>query len=418
MAGSPKKRGSTRRVAEGIYARNGHYVVPIYDASTGKKKWHSGFESLADAKEFKREEERRKRLGKRGIGPETVASFAERWPRDHPRPERTTNMHNAERVKAFVRDFGDRMLADVTRQEARAWAMGGQVPENMRETAKGWFGAEAKPNGQVVVPAHRGNVAPVRAMFNDAIRDELIEQNPFGNMRLPQSRGRKDLIVLSEAELDRLTAIAHQVHGPEYGPLFAAFIQVAAWTGMRPGELYALRWSDVDYSRGEIHVRSAYKSKTKETGLPKNHERRTIVLLAAAEVALRGIPRRATAGPGEADPDVIFVTKRGKPYSGRTHHFYWDPVRTAFWAQLPPERQAEVSRQMDFYELRHYCATRLLERGLWASDVAEQLGHRDNGKLVMDTYGHPSRDAARERIRAADRPGLLREGSHRARLPA
>ena len=53
---------------------------------------------------------------------------------------------------------------------------------------------------------------------------------------------------------------------------------------------------------------------------------------------------------------------------------------------------------MAFYETRHYWATFLLELGLSPSDVAVQLGHADNGKLVVDTYGHPSERAARARI--------------------
>jgi integrase len=54
---------------------------------------------------------------------------------------------------------------------------------------------------------------------------------------------------------------------------------------------------------------------------------------------------------------------------------------------------------MDFHELRPFCATYLLERGLPPSDVAVQLGHTDNGALVMSTYGHPSEEAAGRRIR-------------------
>lgn len=56
---------------------------------------------------------------------------------------------------------------------------------------------------------------------------------------------------------------------------------------------------------------------------------------------------------------------------------------------------------MDFYELRHFCATHLLELGVSHADVAIQLGHRDGGALVMSTYGHPAGAGARSRLRAA-----------------
>lgn len=56
--------------------------------------------------------------------------------------------------------------------------------------------------------------------------------------------------------------------------------------------------------------------------------------------------------------------------------------------------------EMDFYELRHFCATHLLELGVAHADVAVQLGHRRRA-LVMSTYGHPSEDAARSRLKRA-----------------
>ena len=52
-------------------------------------------------------------------------------------------------------------------------------------------------------------------------------------------------------------------------------------------------------------------------------------------------------------------------------------------------------------QLRHFCATHLLELGVSHADVAVQLGHTDGGALVMSTYGHPSENGARERLKRA-----------------
>jgi integrase len=56
---------------------------------------------------------------------------------------------------------------------------------------------------------------------------------------------------------------------------------------------------------------------------------------------------------------------------------------------------------MNFYELRHFCATHLLDLGVSHADVAVQLGHTDGGALVMSTYGHPTEAGARERLKDA-----------------
>ena len=59
--------------------------------------------------------------------------------------------------------------------------------------------------------------------------------------------------------------------------------------------------------------------------------------------------------------------------------------------------------------MRIAIATHLLELGVSHADVAIQLGHSDGGALVMQTYGHPSEQAARERLRRAYNPKPVTE---------
>lgn len=400
----------TVQVAEGIYRRNGRYFVRVADPLTGKRpqQYPTEFDlpnTLDGARRLKRDLEQRKQRV-RGGGGETVKQFAGRWARDYSvgpggqeRGESTLK-HNSERVAALVEDFGDRLLmGGITHREARAWVFGGPVPDEVAGAAKDWTGSIMEADGTVVAAAHRGNHAAVRAMFNDAMRDRLVVENPFAALRVPQQRGRKGISVLTEKELGDLVAMAHTVHGA-YGVIYGAMISVAAWTGVRPGELFAVRWRDVDAERGELRVREAFNSRTGKYGPTKNSFPRTVVLPEAAAGALRLVPRAL------AD-DIVFLTKLGRPFTGRAHHFYWNPVRSAFMASLPDSHHLKVRRErdwndnFDFYELRHFCATYLLELGLGPGDVALQLGHRDGGQLVMSTYGHPSEDRARERIRQA-----------------
>lgn len=63
----------------------------------------------------------------------------------------------------------------------------------------------------------QSNVRIVRAIFTDTINDQLHPgPNPFSNLRLEQSRGRKDLTALTVAELTELGEKAFAVHG-EFG---------------------------------------------------------------------------------------------------------------------------------------------------------------------------------------------------------
>jgi integrase len=92
----------------------------------------------------------------------------------------------------------------------------------------------------------------------------------------------------------------------------------------------------------------------------------------------------------QLDEPAVFLTPRGKRFAKGATHRYFSIVRAAFGRP-----------KLDFYELRHACATLLLERGLSPEDVAIQLGHSDGGALVRRLYGDPSEDRARARIAAA-----------------
>jgi integrase len=217
-------------------------------------------------------------------------------------------------------------------------------------------------------------------MFTDAINDGLHPSpNPFASLRLEQPRGRKDLIALREPEVHALADAALQVHG-SFGSAFRAMILFAAYVGLRPGELYALERSDV---RGdEVTIRQSLDG-TGQIKRPKNGRERIVILPPQARGALQDVTPWV-------DVPWLFTTPRGRRFSKGTHLYYWRPVRAAFGRPT-----------MDFYELRHFCATHLLELGVSHADVAVQLGHTDGGALVMSTYGHPTEQEARERLKRA-----------------
>lgn len=85
-------------------------------------------------------------------------------------------------------------------------------------------------------------------MLGDAMRDGLIDLNPFSELRLPGSRGRKDLVALTEPELVALAdvALAREMELGEYGREYRAMILFSGYVGLRPGELFALRRDDIN----------------------------------------------------------------------------------------------------------------------------------------------------------------------------
>ena len=328
---------------------SGRWVAQIYDPATKRSRQVGTYSTRKDAKVAEALAVARTATG----GEETIQSFAARWMRDYPRARESTNQHNTERVKRFAATFSRRRMDSITSDEARAWVI-----------------------------VHGSSHSALRAMFNDARRSGLVIVNPFADLRLPRSRGRRDLESdwLTVDDVDRLSTTARNVHG-DYGPMMASLVTFAAFTGIRPGELFALRFDDLRVDT--VHVRRSADSKTRTIGPPKNGLPREIVYPAPARRAVESAPRFY-------EQQLVFVAPRGGQIWAPHFNWLWNPVRAAFGRPT-----------MHFYELRHFCATHLLELGLSPSDVAVQLGHTDNGKLVMSTYGHPSVKAARARILTA-----------------
>jgi integrase len=329
-----------------ISKKRGKYVAQVWDPSIKRMRQVGTFDTRREALRAEGQAYER-RVSKA----ETVGSFAERWTRDFPRPAASTNKHNAERVRAFAKHYAGKRLDSVTRQQARQWAL-----------------------------EHPSEHSAIRAMFSDALRDDLVTSNPFAdlgiNRKTPKRRLDPDWLTIEQVH--ELAAKAREVHVPGTGAIVSSAILVSAYTGIRPGELFALEWGDI--RPGQLVISRAVQSRTNTIGPPKNGQPRVIVLPDMAAEAIENTPRNHER--------LVFTSPTGRRLYQSSWHGLWNPVRCSFGRP-----------SMHYYELRHFTATHLLELGLQPSDVAVQLGHSDGGHLVQTVYGHPSHEAARQRIR-------------------
>jgi integrase len=227
------------------------------------------------------------RRERRSCGRLTCGEFSKLWLSEYARAAGATRRTYRYGVAAFADEFERVRLTDFDRLMARSWAL--RVPQS--------------------------NVRVVRAMFNDAINDALHPgPNPFSNLRLEQSRGRKDLTALTEDELNELAEKALDVHG-EFGPTFRAMIVFAAYVGLRPGELFALERTDV--GRDEVAIRRNLDG-TGRIKATKNGRERIVVLPPPARDALADVLVRL-------DVPWLFVTPRDRRFSKSSLYYYWTP---------------------------------------------------------------------------------------------
>jgi integrase len=337
-----------------IVNRNGRYGVKVWEKGSKKYRWVGSFNTRLEAEQAESDAS----LKDRKDSP-TVQQWSRVWLSDYARPGKSTQRTYRYAVKQISRELGALRLSEITRVQARQQA--GKWPRGTSKVAK--------------------------TMWADAKRDEVVDHNPWENLRLQASKGRKDLKALDEGEIAELAEIAREQHG-EVGLEAKAIVLTLAYTGVRPGELFALRREDVDLAGESLTVGAVVPTKNR---LP-----RIITLPGPAVQAIRAMAPQTAS-------DRLFHSIRGKPLSKGNFGSIWRPIAAA-WLE-------RHGRKLQPYELRHSAATIMLERGLSPADVAAQLGHQDGGRLVQMLYGHPDHGRAMDRVRMAfaQAPDRMRE---------
>jgi integrase len=180
------------------------------------------------------------------------------------------------------------------------------------------------------------------------------------------------------------------------GDRFHALYVLAASTGMRQGELLALRWQDVDLDRDTVQVRGSLEQGTRVIAETKTGgSRRQVALTRAGVEALRRHRRAQTEERLRAvyweDRGLVFCTDIGTPVDvGNLVRRSFKPLLKR--ASLPPIR---------FHDLRHTAATLLLGRGVHPKMVADLLGHT-RISTTLDLYSHVTPTMQREAVAAMD----------------
>lgn len=176
----------------------------------------------------------------------------------------------------------------------------------------------------------------------------------------------------------RILAATRTWRGGRYHALFV----LAIATGMRQGELFGLRWDDVDLA-GTITVRRTVQTESEATvayGTPKGGKPRTIQIAPAVVDVLAQhrkilLEERVRALAWE-DARLVFVCPGGKVM-----------LRYSFMEQYQKLLEELGLEHYTFHELRHICATLLREDGVDIRTVQDMLGHADV-RLTLNLYSH------------------------------
>ena len=208
--------------------------------------------------------------------------------------------------------------------------------------------------------------------LNDAVKLDILSRNVCKAIRKPKVT-RSEMCCLDRNQAIQLLKAAG-------GSRQEAFFDLALDTGMRPGELFALHWSEVDLETFSVFVKQSLEEIAGKVRLkePKTSKGRRRILLGMRTVTSLRRHRERMCGEGQdVDRGVVFCTIKGG-------FFRQSNFRNRIWLPLLIEAGLKPMR---VYDLRHSSATLLLSQNVNIKVVSERLGH-ETIELTLKHYAH------------------------------
>lgn len=213
-------------------------------------------------------------------------------------------------------------------------------------------------------------------VLNEAVREELLEVNPCSLLVLPPTQR-------PEAQFFNVEQLNTLLEAVQNEPLYPV-IKTAIVYGLRRSELLGLQWDSVDFENNTLTVKHTVvkvtqtvakdktKSKSSHRSFPLLPEMRELFLSLQA----RQLENQRLFGKAYVKTNYIFCWPDGRPFSP-------DYVSQRFKAILEKYGFPHIR----FHELRHSCASLLINQGFNLKDVQEWMGHSDIS-VTADVYGH------------------------------
>ena len=223
----------------------------------------------------------------------------------------------------------------------------------------------------------RGIHAVLHSALKYAVRTNLVARNVSDMVGLPSIQKHE----MQPLEPGQAQALLEKVS--EHG--LGALLTVALATGMRQGELLALRWQDVDWKLGELQIRRSVRYRGRRGFLeskPKTESgvRRVTLPSFVVEVLKRHrvsqLEVRLQAGASWIERDLVFCRPDGDFMKAPTLRYQF--FRLLEKVGLP---------RMRFHDLRHTAATLLLSMGVEMRVIQDILGH-SNIATTANVYAH------------------------------
>lgn len=217
----------------------------------------------------------------------------------------------------------------------------------------------------------KGVVGLLVSILDQAVSDELITRNPA--LSIPDAKvPKREVDPFTKEEADLIIGHLYKTTGG-LTQIYAAYFEFCFYTGMRPGEVMALRWSEIDRPGKTAHVRRIQirgviedRTKTKRVRKVLLNDR-ALHALEKARPLTEARSDYVFAPSGEGERSEMFIR------SETSQKRYW---------QAALRRLGIRRRRM--YDTRHTYATMCLMAGMNPAFIAAQLGH--SVQILLSTY--------------------------------
>jgi integrase len=293
----------------------------------------------------------------------TFSRYAATWLADRPLKPRTRHHYEQLLEQRLLPRFGHLRPSQITPDLVRAWHadMGEDTP---------------------TLRAHC--YALLRSILTTAVHDELISSNPCHIRGAGSSKRVHKIITLDLGELAKLVGAMPQRLQP--------MTLLAAWCGLRFGELTELRRKDVDLARGVIHVRRAVTRVAGEfvVGVPKSDAGvRDVNVPPHLLPMLRQHLSKTITGGREG----LLFPAAGDP----TRHLAPASLYRVFY----PAREAAGRPDLRWHDLRHVAAVMAASTGASLAELMSRLGHSTPQAALRYQHASLGRDAEIARLLSA-----------------
>jgi len=277
-------------------------------------------------------------------------------------PKRHEGKVRPSRLKAFDGGIGNIKLAQLTTRSVNDFR------DRLREA-------------RVSVVTTRKILSTLQQLLNHAIARDMIAINVAKGVKVIGKRGdgARKIVPPTKEAMRALLSVADKD--------FKVKLVFASATGVRAGELHALRWRHIDFVKGEVEVETRVDAYGEEGVTKTAAGMRTVPLSQALVLMLKEWKLQTKRKKPE---DLLFPNKRGW-YTGHDNMIKrkFNPLfdKLAELHKKDPAQHPEAPVRFNWHALRHFAVSCWIEAGLNPKTVQTFAGH-SGLQVTMDRYGH------------------------------